>query len=748
MNNMHVDENAIDVLVNILVDGETKILNDRIGNNTVDLTNYLKHDGGSGTKVTGKALLLNKISNLTVIDFDINKEYDVEQKQVVRNKIMSKLSDEDVIVRTGSGGLHVYCNTEFFYTTTNRMIKCYSCEDYDVDLMTSVDEKSRSLIVAAGSKVRRNAREAITTYEFLQGSYESVITRNVNDVLNDLDIKIKVKQSPDVERLIAKNDKSVVISDELAEALIYGLENIEIHNDGGSMPIKKEVTLFTLFQAINALPTKYINQAYETVYECCNLTDKAATNFENARTRYQHLSTSPFVLAKILKIYNPDYYNTEVKHLLGTDIVIHEINLKDSFTLTDVVEKANKRKYKMFTEVVEDLSKVIRFIEVGIMYIQKTYDIYTKSYTISFVTEANMSKMLKMIKLWKDNGNMLTAYDAMISQLYLLTVKGIRFNSKEEQVFSLFQGFKYNVLDTVDESVIQMYLDLIKDVIANGEENVYNYILNWIANIVQNPGSKNETALVLKGLQGIGKNRFTDVISEMLAGYSAKNVTEISELTGNFNSVVENKMLIVLNELKNCGDDRLANYNSLKSIITDDSIRINEKNQPRRTAENVANFIFVTNNAFPVKIEAGDRRYVVCACNGKHKGDFDYFTKLCNSYDKNFYDNLLTFFMKRDLSSFEIRRIPETEAKQDLIDASRTPFDQWICDHYDQLCSGIQCSETLISKPSDMKDRNFQLQIKDKCERKQKRVNGVRTWYYVLKDDCKSLYKQTTVEYC
>ena len=107
---------------------------------------------------------------------------------------------------------------------------------------------------------------------------------------------------------------------------------------------------------------------------------------------------------------------------------------------------------------------------------------------------------------------------------------------------------------------------------------LYDYVLNWISNIIQHPGMKNETALVIKGLQGIGKNTFTDVVSELLSGYSVANVTEMQELTGNFNSVVENKMLIVLNELKNCGDERMANFNALKSIITDKTIRINEKN--------------------------------------------------------------------------------------------------------------------------------------------------------------------------
>ena len=73
------------------------------------------------------------------------------------------------------------------------------------------------------------------------------------------------------------------ITDELAEAIVYGLEDLEIHNDGGSMPISKEITLFTLFQAINSLPSKFIDQAYEIVYECCKLTDNAYSNFEKSR---------------------------------------------------------------------------------------------------------------------------------------------------------------------------------------------------------------------------------------------------------------------------------------------------------------------------------------------------------------------------------------------------------------------------------------------------------------------------------
>ena len=140
---------------------------------------------------------------------------------------------------------------------------------------------------------------------------------------------------------------------------------------------------------------------------------------------------------------------------------------------------------------------------------------------------------------------------------------------------------------------------------------------------------------MLKSLQGVGKNRFTDIISELLAGYSEQNINEIEELTGNFNSIVENKMLLVLNEIKNNDEDRMVNFNSLKSNIADNTIRINEKFQPRHTAEYVANFIFCTNNSFPVKIEAGDRKYVVLQVSGKYKGQFNYFKSLTDSCTKD-----------------------------------------------------------------------------------------------------------------
>lgn len=747
-----MEQKAVESSCNSMLYDSVKKMNlfDRIGNNKIILTDYLKHDGGGGNKETGSALLVNNIPNLSVVDIDINKELNEDERQTIRNEILNKFTDEDIIVKTCSGGLHIYCNTDDQYITSNRMIKCFTCKSFDVDIMSSYDENKRNLIVLPGSRVRKNHHKSdISSYEFIRGNYEKVINRSLSDVLKILNINIQIDQPIEITHIVENNINSN-ITEEFAEVLIAGLKYLEIHNDGGNKSIDKEITLFTLFQAINALPSiDLINKAYTTVEETCVLTSSAQNNFNKSRIRYQNLKTSPFVLVKILRIWNNDYYNEYVCQFISKDNnLINDIDFKNNFCMNDIRERNERKGYKAANEVITDLSKVIRFIdnEGQMMFIQKTYDIHNECWNITFVNESVMSKNLKNIKLWKEEKKTITANDILLTHLSKLTIQGVKFfNNNNKSIFSIFHGYKYELLENIDSKVIEMYLDLIKEVICSNDEIVYNYVLNWISFVIQHPGLKVETALVLKGLQGIGKNRFTDVLCELLSGYSLRNVTEISELTGNFNSVVENKMLIILNELKNAGEDRMANFNALKSIITDNTIRINEKNQPRRTSENISNFIFVTNNSFPIKIEEGDRRYVVLACNGVHKNDFEYFTQLSEGFTKDFYNNLLTFFLKRDISNFNNRDIPMTEAKQNIIEASHSPIDNFIIQYYNTLVDGMLCSDALLYKPNDMKDKNFQLQIKDKCDLKKKSFEGKRKLYYVLKQENENIYSKYVI---
>ena len=155
---------------------------------------------------------------------------------------------------------------------------------------------------------------------------------------------------------------------------------------------------------------------------------------------------------------------------------------------------------------------------------------------------------------------------------------------------------------------------------------------------------------MILGNQGTGKNVFTNVICKLMARYANENVTNIESIVGRFNAALENKKLLVLNELQSIDVNKYLNSDALKSVITDKKTNINQKNEPERLCENVCNFIMVSNNNVPIKIESTDRRYVVTKTSDKHRGDFDYFDNLCDSFTPEFYENLFTFFWKGRLA--------------------------------------------------------------------------------------------------
>ena len=185
------------------------------------------------------------------------------------------------------------------------------------------------------------------------------------------------------------------------------------------------------------------------------------------------------------------------------------------------------------------------------------------------------------------------------------------FYSEDPNVFSFFHGYKYPEVGELNMFLIQPFLNHVYQIICTENKVLYDYVLNWITYIFQHPDGKTKTALVFTGLQGTGKNVFTNVLCELLGYYAAPNVDKIEEIVGNYNSVLENKKLIICNEIASVDTNIKLNSEALKTLITEYDYRINEKYKPRRDIQNVANFIFLSNLTAPVKVDPDDRRYII-----------------------------------------------------------------------------------------------------------------------------------------
>lgn len=147
--------------------------------------------------------------------------------------------------------------------------------------------------------------------------------------------------------------------------------------------------------------------------------------------------------------------------------------------------------------------------------------------------------------------------------------------------------------------------------IVNGREEVLQWLTDWIAWNIQNPGVKVRWAPLIKGIQGDGK---TLVGSLLMATMGRVNVNNVSStvLSTDFTSWGVGSAVALLEEIKLSGHNRYDIYNRLKPFITNDTIEIHGKNKNAEgNVTNVTNYIAFTNFNDALPLDDVDRRYAV-----------------------------------------------------------------------------------------------------------------------------------------
>ena len=452
-----------------------------------------------------------------------------------------------------------------------------------------------------------------------------------------------------------------------------------------------------------------------------------------------------------------------IKELINTINLNQEkqskFDLTDPFRLRDFKSNAKNGLYKDLGSASKDLRRLFRYQEEAEEnFVEKYKDRTTGVMRFKNVDYEKTVRKLKRIHLFDEkiesiNGNKIikfNAYNAFEKYEDQFYFDEIHFNSDNPKDLTYFTGFKYKVLQEINHEVIDNYLKLISEGISGNDSVVNDYIIKWIANIVQNPGIKNEVALVINGNSGTGKTTFTDILCNLLTGYS-KTIQGVKRLTGEYNSVIENKMLIVANELDIADSNFEREMNALKAIITDDQKDCRKIYEDFYTCENVCNFIFCSNYDDPITINNDDRRYCIIKTSDKFKGDFEFFKQL-KELPNDFYDNLLSYFLKIDLKDFNPRKFPITEAREKIIENNLTKTDLFILNNLDSLNKGLQLKDIIkfYNSTADhskhfkyysyeingsLEDfKSFNSEIKNKCLEKQATIDYKHVKIYKLKE--------------
>jgi len=194
-----------------------------------------------------------------------------------------------------------------------------------------------------------------------------------------------------------------------------------------------------------------------------------------------------------------------------------------------------------------------------------------------------------------------------------------------EYTYNTYRGLAIDrhVCDDYDEEEGQKGLDVfLKHIyyLAGENEQVKEYIIKWMAYIVQKPGVKTQVAFVFKSDEGMGKTGWADFFADCVIG-EEQSVSDnnVNHFVGGFNGLKANKIFVALDESNS--KDTFLNREEIKKWITDAKSVIEKKHKDSVKDDDFANIVFLTNLVSSVSIGPSDRRFMVVQCSDKYTDD-------------------------------------------------------------------------------------------------------------------------------
>lgn len=238
---------------------------------------------------------------------------------------------------------------------------------------------------------------------------------------------------------------------------------------------------------------------------------------------------------------------------------------------------------------------------------------------------------------------------------------------------------KYKTYKPSGESMLPRFMSLL-DHVSNKNEVIKQYLIKWFARMVQQPLENAQTAIVVSGDHGVGKDMLGRFIGEFVVGSAYyQNYTNSDQFWEKHDTATEGKIFVKSEEAvgflahKNCG--------RFKARITSETETYNPKGVGSYTCDNLAHYYLTTNEASPIKLERGDRRFFVFYAGNYEKGNHKYWSDLAkNLYTYQAGAEIGAYLETVDISDFIPSAIPDLEFRLEAMELEADPVERFVAD--------------------------------------------------------------------
>ncbi|KAA6390720.1 MAG: hypothetical protein EZS28_013752 [Streblomastix strix] len=283
--------------------------------------------------------------DLCVIDFDINKKLSIEETDKIRQNIIDNMLPANVnLVKTAYGGLHAYCYRDGHTLPSNRCVKRIVLDNIEIDIFGQMfkykehggmeqKELVQKRVVGLNSSFRetKNNKRETLKYEEVNDWANMTHLSSLREILDSWNVDIEIPFKDYVDKVnmrefgwqITEEGTIDKMSDEIAQVCVNGLKNLEIHNY--PQPINMEVSLLSVFSGLYGITNEQIRaEGIKNIRQYNKLTANAEKNYGEASFSGER-KPNPWILTKILRYHNKDYYGQKIKPLLKQNYEVKKI---------------------------------------------------------------------------------------------------------------------------------------------------------------------------------------------------------------------------------------------------------------------------------------------------------------------------------------------------------------------------------------------------------------------------------------
>lgn len=236
------------------------------------------------------------------------------------------------------------------------------------------------------------------------------------------------------------------------------------------------------------------------------------------------------------------------------------------------------------------------------------------------------------------------------------TYEGVMFepDGVPDGYYNLYQGFSVAPSPAGSWDLLKEHMLLN---VCGENVDLYDRLFAWFAAIVQDPGRKIEVALAIRGKQGSGKTVVGQIFGRLL-GPHWRLVDNPRYVTGQFNAHMAQLLLLQADEGFWAGSKEAEGH--LKGLISSDVQFIEPKGIDAIPVSNHMRLLVTSNEDWVVPAAMEERRWIVLDCGDGRMQDAAFFQAMMAEMQDGGYGRLLHDLLEFDLSTVNLRDIPQT----------------------------------------------------------------------------------------